>query len=355
MAEEVFEARLTTPRPRSSTSSLLEATYGINGLDTTSKESETPGQRVDKEKTIVRSEDSRNQPVTVNGGNIHSSALSHHSFDSDLRAIKTNLKSLSGTVDVLHKILSSEVKNNEKRKAIAENSSLAVKKELTTLIKDEINALRKAYKEDIVQVRLEYHGEVETLRKTCSSQKVLIDELQEEISRLCLRADLLDSSSPAFVTISKASSIAERTFTQSRTFYSHPCGHPMHLSLVRAPQGGLLVMLHIEDSDKHDSLVTWPLLGKVIVEAIGFSAMDDEDRVHKVVGFIETDEKSGKKGGGGYVGELPGNLARDKSTVLQCIGKQSSMWKKNERTVDPYYCIKDGALYLRVITRLHAM
>ena len=354
MASEETVPQLSTPRPHPSSPPVAAATHGIDGYPTNASGVETTSashpQQVGLNNGMSIHENTRNVKVFDGEANSHTLNL----FDNEIRPVKASLKTLSASVSKLERVLSSEIVANEKRKTIAKNSSFTVKKELTSLIRDEVSALATKHEEEIVRIRLENQKEMEMLRKAISSHSTLIQELQEEMSRMYLRLSLLDSSSPAFVLLANVSSISDKTFSDSATFYSQPCGHPMHLSVVKSPQGGLVVMLNIESDGMHEQLVTWPLLGTVIVEAIGFSALNDKDISEILIGTLELDQKSGKKGGGGYIGVLSESCARDKSAVLQCMAKQSSMWKKEKPTnARPYYYIKDNMLHFRVITRLH--
>ena len=189
------------------------------------------------------------------------------------------------------------------------------------------------------------------LEERYEKQEALVTSLQAEVKQLKLRTCLLDSASPAFVTVSGVSSItAKSPPLKSHPFYSHPCGYKMTLSLGRDPQGGLFILLNIDGGD-YEKLLQWPFLGKIIIEIVGFSALDQTQTVRGLIGVIETDKKSGVCGGGGYVGSVVSQLLQSYSDVLQLLEKQRKGGAK-ETLVDPYYYLKEDTLHFRVTTAL---
>ena len=185
----------------------------------------------------------------------------------------------------------------------------------------------------------------------CKKLEAFVASLQAEVRQLKLRIGLLDSASPAFTFVSEVSSITEKSQPRkSHPFYSHPCGYKMTLSLGRDPQGGLFILLNIAGGD-YKKLLQWPFLGKVIVELVGFSALDQSQTVRSLIGVLETDAKSGIRGGGGYVGQVTSHLQQSRSEVLQLLETQTKQGAKEEHA-NPSYYLEEDTFYFRITTVL---
>ena len=266
-------------------------------------------------------------------------------------ACSANVQSLSRTVQALQHALTSESLANRDNKILCQTTAHTLKKELRELLDDEISKVNKTHQQELEAQEERHAAWKSLLEERYEKQEALVASLQAEVKQLKLRTHLLDSASPAFVTVSGVSSITARSPPlKSHPFYSHPCGYKMTLSLGRDPQGGLFILLNIAGGD-YEKLLQWPFLGKIIIEIVGFSALDLTQTVRGLIGVLETDEKSGVRGGGGYVGRVVSQLLQSYSDVLQLLDKQGKGGAK-EALVDPYYYLKEDTLHFRVTTAL---
>lgn len=262
------------------------------------------------------------------------------------------MQSVARTVQALQHALAEESLNNRENKLLVQTTAIALKKELTELLEEEISKVKKAHQQELETLEEKHTAWKALLDEQYQKQETVVASLQAEVKRLKLRTNLLDSASPAFISVSGVSSITAKSAPQkSPPFYSHPCGYKMTLSLGRDPQGGIFILLNIAGGD-YEKLLQWPFLGKIIVEIVGFSALDQTNTVRGLIGTLETDEKSGIHGGGGYVGQVYSRLLRSYSDVMQLLEKQAKRAAK-ETLANPYYYLEEDTLHFRITTALH--
>ena len=295
-------------------------------------------------------------PVSIGTGNNVEGQLGIASLSVTSAAISrsactcaSNMQSVSRTVHALQHALTAESLANRENKILFQTTTHTLKKELSELLEDEISKVTKSYQQELEAQEKRHIAWKALLEERCQKQEALVANLQAEVRQLKLRIGLLDSASPAFVSVSGVSSITEKSQPRkSHPFYSHPCGYKMTLSLGRDPQGGLFILLNIAGGD-YEKLLRWPFLGKVIIEIVGFSALDQTQTARGLIGVLETDEKSGICGGGGYVGQVISRLLQSHSDVLQLLEKQAKGGAK-EALVDPYYYLREDTLHFRITT-----
>ena len=265
-------------------------------------------------------------------------------------ACAADMDSISRTVQALQHTLTAETLANRENKILFQTTAHTLKKELSELLEGGISKATKAHQQELEAQEKKHTAWKELLEERYQKQEALVASLQAEVKQLKLRTGLLDCASPAFVSVSGVSSItAKSPPRKSHPFYSHPCGYKMTLSLGRDPQGGLFILLNIAGGD-YEKLLQWPFLGKIIVEIVGFSALDQTQTVRGLIGVLETDGKSGIRGGGGYVGQVVSRLLQSHSDVLQLLEKQTRGAK--EALADPYYYLEEDTLHFRITTAL---
>ena len=261
-------------------------------------------------------------------------------------------QSLSRKVQALQHALNQESLNNRENKLLVQATAISLKKELSALCEEEMSKVKKAHQQELETLEQKHTTWIARLEERYQKQETLVASLQTEVKQLKFRISLLDSVSPAFVSVSGVSSITAKSAPiKSPPFYSHPCGYKMTLSLGRDPQGGIFILLNIEGGD-YEKLLRWPFLGRIIVEIVGFSALDQTNTVRGLIGTLETDERSGIRGGGGYIGQVYSQLLRSHADVLQLLEKQAKR-AATEALVNPYYYLQEDTLHFRITTTLH--
>lgn len=282
---------------------------------------------------------------------VASVGVSNTAVNRSVCACASDVQSLSRTVQALQHALTAENLANRENKILFQTTVHTLKKELSELLNDEISKVNKTHQQELEAQEERHAAWKSLLEEHYQKQEALVVSLQAEVKQLKLRTGLLDSASPAFVSVSGVSSItAKSPPLKSHPFYSHPCGYKLTLSLGRDPQGGLFILLNIAGGD-YEKLLQWPFLGRIIIEIVGFSALDPAQTVRGLIGVLETDEKSGVHGGGGYVGRVISRLLQSHTDVLQLLEKQGKGGAK-EALVDPYYYLKEDTLHFRVTTAL---
>lgn len=308
---------------------------------------------------MAAGEDTVRTPASIGAGSnverqsgIASVSVSNTTVSRSACTCTADMDSISRTVQALQHTLTAETLANRENKILFQTTAHTLKKELSELLEEEISKATKAHQQELEAQEKKHIAWKVLLEERYQKQEALVASLQAEVKQLKLRTCLLDSASPAFVSVSGVSSItAKSPPRKSHPFYSHPCGYKMTLSLGRDPQGGLFILLNIAGGD-YEKLLQWPFLGKIIVEIVGFSALDQTQTVRGLIGVLETDEKSGIHGGGGYVGQVISRLLRSQSDVLQLLEKQTKGGAK-EALADPYYYLEEDTLHFRITTALH--
>ena len=290
-----------------------------------------------------------NAPLTGNH-----SALGHVSTCScgkDVKLLNNDIKALVQALGSIQQQQQAQVQSTREGNAYLEKSMNVTKRELTLMFQQEISKLKETHKSELEQVNQNLQSCIERIQEGGAAQETVLQTISGQVKDLQLRVDLMDCSSPAFVKFSNISSVSETSPTESPSFFSCPCGHRMNLSLFKDQRGNIIVVLNIEKGD-YDSLVEWPLVGRVIVEVLGYSVKEEDKKVHRVIGKIDLDHKSGTPGGGGYIGQISSEILTTREEVLKMCQVEEKKWMKSKAPVNPICYVRQNSLFFRIITHL---